>query len=82
MNKEDVVWLNNIEQELMEDKGWKLIFVTDHFNNHQWYEVKDPNGFYLDFSTIDIYKAINRINEEIEKEGKNGNSNIFKRFLS
>ena len=38
MDKNDVVWLQNIENQLMEDKGWKLISFTDHYNNHIWYE--------------------------------------------
>ena len=81
MNKEDVLWLTEMEQELLEDKGWKLIFLADHYNGHYWYEIKDPYGSYLDFRSDDPYKTIDRINQEIEKE-KNGRSNsFFKRML-
>lgn len=81
MNKEDVLWLTEIEQELLEDKGWKLIFISDHYNNHFYYEIKDPDGFYLDFTTVDIYKAIDRINQELKKE-KNEGYNEFIDILS
>ena len=81
MDKNDVIWLQNIENQLMEDKGWKLISFTDHYNNHIWYEIKDPDGFFLDFSTTDIYKAIDRINQEIEGKDDSG-FNKFIKMLS
>ncbi len=81
MNKEDVVWLTNIEQKLLEDKGWQLIFVSDHFNNHFRYEIKDPDDYYIDFTTTNIYEAIDKINQKIE-EGKDERRGFLSKLLS
>ena len=47
-----------------------MLGLCDHYNHHMWYEIKDPYGDYLKFSTTDIYEAIDKINQELEK-GKN-----------
>lgn len=66
MTHEDVVWLNEVETPLMEEDGWWLIFFTDHFNKHFWYEIKAPDGGYIGFddNITDIYEAIDRLHKE------------------
>lgn len=79
MNKEDVVWFENVETVVMEDQGWKLILMSNHFKYKFWYEIQTPEKSYLDFTTTDIYEAIDKINEEIERNKKQKTVKIKKR---
>lgn len=64
MKKEDVVWHEEDEYIVMSENGWKLLLVANHFKYNFWYEIQNPDGYYLDFITENIYEAIDKINQE------------------
>ena len=65
MKKEDVVWHEEDESTVMEDAdGWKLICDMKHFKGRFHYEIKTPDNNYLDYTSNDIYEAIERLNQE------------------
>ena len=64
MKKEDVVWHEDDEYEVMRDSdGWALIVEINHFKNRMFYDIKTPNDYYLGICEPDIYKAIDILNE-------------------
>ncbi len=64
ISKEEVCWHNEDEYIVMKEDGWRIIFVVNHFKNKSHYEIQTPEGYYLPVFYHDIYKAIERINEE------------------
>lgn len=63
MKKEYVVWHEDDEYVVMEDEGWKLICVMNHFRGRFHYEVKTPDDYYLDYMNTDIYETIDFLNK-------------------
>ena len=63
MKKEYVVWHEDDEYVVMEDEGWKLICVMNHFRGRFHYEVKTPDNRYLDYMNTDIYETIDFLNK-------------------
>lgn len=63
MKKEYVVWHEDDEYVVMEDEGWKLICVMNHFKGRFHYEVKTPDNYYLDYMNTDIYETIDFLNK-------------------
>lgn len=63
MKKEYVVWHEDDEYVVMEDEGWKLICVMNHFKGRFHYEVKTPDDYYLDYMNTDIYETIDFLNK-------------------
>ena len=60
----DIFWLKEWEYELLKDKdGWTLVFCGDHYNRRFWYEILTPDKQYLNFSTENIFEAIDYLNE-------------------
>ncbi len=64
MNKEEVVWHGQDEYVVMEEDGWKIMLVANHFKNKFRYEIETPDNYWLPFSTENIYEAIEKLNEE------------------
>lgn len=65
MKKEDVVWYEDEEYPVMEDSdGWKIILIANHFKYKFAYDIETPDGYTLGLYETDIYKAIDRLNEE------------------
>lgn len=70
MKKEDVVWHEEDEYEVMKDPdGWTLVVEVNHFKGWMRYDVRTPDNYYLGIFEKDIYKAIDILNEE--KKGDN-----------
>ena len=73
MKKEDVVWHEEDEYEVMKDPdGWALVVEINHFKGWMRYDVKTPDNHYLGIFEKDIYKAIDTLNEEKKKYIKKG----------
>lgn len=70
LNKENVLFWNEIEHDLYEENGYIFGIELDLFNGHQVYYAKstDKNGttYYCDLSG-DIYEAIKEFNKIVEK---------------
>jgi len=63
MKKEDVFWHEEDEYVVMEDEGWKLICVMNHYKGRFHYEVQTPDGYYLDYTNTDICETIDFLNK-------------------
>ena len=63
INPEDVLFLEECEYTVRQNKGWKLLLVANHYKYKFWYEIEDPEGCIYDFTTTDIYAAIDKFNE-------------------
>ena len=70
INKENVVFWNEIECDLYEENGHIFGIELDLFNNHEYFYHKTirENGLvsYLYFEGCDIYEAIDQFNELLE----------------
>ena len=62
MKKSKVLDIDKQETILLEEDGWKIVFIASHFNGRYWYEIMTPNDEYLDFMTKDIFEAIDTLN--------------------
>lgn len=67
----ELIWHENDEYEVLTDpSGWKVVFVMNHYKNEFWYELKDPNGHYLNefydtaFKAVEAWQRIMSIKEE------------------
>ena len=63
MKKEDVFWHEEDEYTVMEDEGWKLICVMNHYKGRFHYEVKTPDNYYLNYMNTDICETIDFLNK-------------------
>ena len=70
ITKEDVVWHEEDETIVLEDKeGWKILLVANHFRYKFWYDIEFPDGATLGLFEKDIYKAIDKLDEIRENYG-------------
>lgn len=69
LNKESVLFWNEIEKVLYEEDGHEFVVVFDLFNNHKYfYHCKDK--FYTDLighPHEDIYDAIDKFNKIVSE---------------
>ena len=72
LNKESVLFWNEVEKVLYEENGHEFVVVFDLFNNHKYfYHRKDNFEIELIESLReDIYDAIDRFNKIVGGESK------------
>ena len=70
LDKERVIWWNEVEKDLYEENGYIFGIELDLFNGHKIHYAKttDKNGntYYVDLHS-DIYKAIDEFNDIVSK---------------
>ena len=66
MRKEDVIWHEEDESVVMVDPDdWALVCYINHIKGGRVsYDIKTPDNYYLGLYENDIYKTIDRLNEE------------------
>lgn len=69
INKESVLFWNNIEHDLYEENGHIFGVELDLFNNHKYFYCRKGNTYiYLSNVKEDIYEAVEKFNEIVAKE--------------
>lgn len=58
ITKEDVIWLNDVEMVVLEEYGWAIIYHRDFFNDHEWFDIRRPDGAYIEEDYDNIFDAI------------------------
>lgn len=69
LNKESVLFWNEVENILYEENGYQFVVVFDLFNNHKYFYCR-KDGYEIDLIEAlreDIYDAIDRFNEIVAK---------------
>lgn len=65
MHKENLIWHDHDTFTVLSDiDDWQLVFVMNHYRNEFWYELKHPDGHYLNTfynNAADAIKALNQI---------------------
>ena len=70
LNKESVLFWNEVENVLYEENGYQFVVVFDLFNNHKYFYCR-KDGYEIDlkeFPRDDIYDAIDRFNKILEEQ--------------
>ena len=70
LNKESVLFWNEVENVLYEENGHQFVVVFDLFNNHRYFYYRNDN-YEIDLQESprdDIYDAIDRFNKIVEEE--------------
>ena len=70
LNKENVLYWNEVENVMYEENGHEFIVAFDLFNNHTYYYHRKDN-LYTDLAMSprdDIYDAIDRFNKIVAGE--------------
>jgi len=62
IKKENVVWLNDVEMTVLEEDGWAIIYHRDFFNDHEWFDIRRPDGAYIGEDYYNIFDAIDGFN--------------------
>lgn len=69
LNKEAVLFWNEVEHDLYEENGHIFGVELDLFNNHKYfYHRKENTYIYLSNVKEDIYEAIEEFNKIVAKE--------------
>lgn len=70
LNKECVLFWNEVENILYEENGYQFVVVFDLFNNHKYFCCR-KNNYEIDLTESpreDIYDAIDRFNKIVTGE--------------
>lgn len=71
LNKESVLFWNEVENVLYEENGYQFVVVFDLFNNHKYFYCRKDN-YEIDLGSerpnTDIYDAIDMFNQIVEGE--------------
>ena len=70
LNKECVLFWNEVENVLYEENGYQFVVVFDLFNNHKYFYCR-KDGYEIDLiETLreDIYDAIDKFNKIVAGE--------------
>jgi hypothetical protein len=69
LNKESVLFWNEIENVLYEENGYEFVIVLDLFNNHEYFYCR-KGDYEIDLTESpreDIYDAIDKFNKILEE---------------
>ena len=69
LNKESVLFWNEVENVLYEENGYEFVIVLDLFNNHKYFYCRkgDYEIELAESPREDIYDAIDQFNEILEE---------------
>lgn len=62
MDREDVVWLNDVEMTVWTEDGWSIVYHRNFFIEHEWYTIRCPDGGYIMEKYNNIFDAIDAFN--------------------
>ena len=69
LNKEAILFWNEVEHDLYEENGHIFGVELDLFNNHKYFYHRKGNTYiYLSNVKEDIYEAVEKFNEIVAKE--------------
>lgn len=69
LNKESVLFWNEVENVLYEENGYQFVVVFDLFNNHKYFYCR-KDDYEIDLTKSpreDIYDAIDQFNKLLEE---------------